>query len=207
MRFNPHYRTYKLGPFYSSEIEVTDLAKAWIAISAAFAIVLGGGASIIFSFQFLSFFLLAAVTVGLGFILHEMGHKIVAQRYGCFAEFRADNFMLILAIAVSFFGFVFAAPGAVMIAGHHIDRKRNGYIGAAGPFMSLLLAVIFFALNFIHPHLVFFYGFIINSWIALFNMIPFGIFDGYKIFNASKSLWIGMVAVAVFMTFFAGNLF
>jgi Zn-dependent protease len=200
----PH-RTYKIGPFYSSEIEIIDLAKAWIAISAAFAIVLGGAASIL-TLNFIYYFIISAITVGLGFILHEMGHKVVAQRYGCFAEFRADNMMLIFAVALSFLGFVFAAPGAVMIAGHHVDRKRLGHIGAAGPIMSLLLAVIFFVLGFFHPNIIFTYGFMINSWIALFNMIPFGMFDGYKIFNASKAMWMAMTAVAVFMTFFVGRI-
>jgi len=206
----PH-RTYKIGPFYSSEIEITDLTKAWIAISAAFAIVLGG-ASAIFSLKFLTFFFISAITVGLGFILHEMGHKVVAQKYGCFAEFRADNMMLIFAIALSFLGFVFAAPGAVMISGHHVDRKRLGYIGAAGPIMSLSIALIFFILYLVSNPLsllgkVSGYGFAINSFIALFNMIPFGMFDGYKIFQGSKIMWVVMTAIAGIATWYSGALF
>ena len=84
-RYQP-YKTYRLGPFKTSEIEIQDLFKAWLALSVAFGILIGGN---IFSIAFLYNFLLAAVTVGIGFLLHELGHKIVAQYYGCFAEFRS----------------------------------------------------------------------------------------------------------------------
>ena len=30
------------------------------------------------------------IAVGPAFLLHEIGHKIVAKRHGCWAEFRAD---------------------------------------------------------------------------------------------------------------------
>ena len=89
-----------------SEKEMHDLLKAWIAISVAFGIVLNGGFSI--SSKFFYTFLISALTVGIGFLLHEMGHRTVARHYGCFAEFRSFDSMLILAIIMSFFGFVFA---------------------------------------------------------------------------------------------------
>ncbi len=207
----PH-RTYKIGPFYSSEVEITDLAKAWIAISVAFAII-NVGVSAVFSINFLMYFLLSAITVGLGFIAHEMGHKVIAQKYGCFAEFRADNMMLVFAIVLAIaIRIVFAAPGAVMISGHQVDRKRLGYIGAAGPIMSLSIALIFLILYLVSNPLsllgkVSGYGFAINSFIALFNMIPFGMFDGYKIFQGSKIMWVVMTAIAGIATWYSGALF
>ncbi|MCX6707097.1 MAG: metalloprotease, partial [Candidatus Woesearchaeota archaeon] len=101
------YKTYRIGPYKTSEIEMQDLFKAWVAISVAFAIVMSKGLSTqsLISMQFLYDFLIAAFTVGIGFLLHEMGHKIVAQRYGCFAEFRAWNIMLVFALLMSFTGF------------------------------------------------------------------------------------------------------
>ena len=84
-----------------SKIEIQDLTKAWAAISVAFAIVLSGG---LFGADFFLNILLSAITVGTGFLFHELGHKFVAQKYGCWAEFRADNYMLLLALATSFLG-------------------------------------------------------------------------------------------------------
>ena len=177
-----------------SKIEIRDLTKAWVCISIAFAIALAGG--IIYvqpNFSFLTSILLAALTVGVGFLLHELGHKYVAQRYGCFAEFRADTMMLIIAIITSFFGFIFAAPGAVMIAGR-VSTARNGRISVAGPLVNIILAIIFLVLGvIIHQGFLgqlFAFGFFINTWLAIFNMLPLWILDGKKVWNWNKTVYI-----------------
>lgn len=190
----------KLGNISTSETEIKDLIKAWIAISLAFAILLSES---IFSSDFYLKFIIASLTVGTGFLLHELGHKVLAQRYGCFAEFRSFDNMLLIAVAMSFFGFIFAAPGAVMISGR-VNKRKNGRISAAGPVVNLILALVFLALSFLRlPNLlksITYYGFYINSWLALFNMIPFGLFDGSKILKWSKLAYGSIVAVAtVFM--------
>ncbi len=185
----------KLGHISTSEKEIKDIIKAWIAISLAFAIAFSGA---IFSQGFYAKFILASLTVGIGFLFHEIGHKVLAQKYGCFAEFRSFDHMLILAVAMSFFGVIFAAPGAVMISGR-ISKKRNGMISAAGPLINIALALVFLALFFILPSMpkdLAYYGFLINSWLALFNMIPFWLFDGYKILKWSKLAYGIMVAAA-----------
>lgn len=184
-----------------SKIELRDLTKAWIAISIAFAIALGGGfSSIALEVSFLMSILLAALTVGIGFLLHELGHKIVAQRYGCFAEFRADNMMLGLAIITSLFGFLFAAPGAVMIAGR-VSRERNGKISLAGPLVNIILALFFmsFGLIFNQGFLgsLCAFGFFINTWLAIFNMLPLWILDGKKVWDWNKTVYIITIAFAI----------
>lgn len=184
-----------------SKIELRDLTKAWLAISIAFAIALAGG--IIYvrpDFNFILSILLAALTVGVGFLLHELGHKLVAQRYGCFAEFRADNMMLGLAIITSFFGFLFAAPGAVMIAGR-VSTSRNGKISIAGPLVNVSLAIIFLVLallineGFIGQ--LFAFGFFINTWLAIFNMLPLWILDGKKVWDWNKAAYIAVMAFSI----------
>ena len=189
----------RLGGFSTSRTEIIDIIKAWVAISIAFGIAMGG---VSFTANFFSRILLAAITVGIGFLLHELAHKVVAQHYGCFAEFRAFNMMLILAIAFSFIGFIFAAPGAVMIAGQ-VTRKENGFIAAAGPWTNILLALIFLALKLSVPafNTIWSYGFAINSWLALFNMLPIWIFDGEKIMAWDMRIWGATAAVAAVLVF------
>lgn len=192
-----------IGSIKTSHIEIRDILKAWIAISIAFAIASRGG----FLQSFYTSFIVSSLTVGVGFLLHEFGHKIVAQRYGYFAEFRSFDSMLLLAIAMSFFGFVFAAPGAVMISGR-VSKAKSGRISAAGPLVNLGLAFIFLLLLFQGffqlPQLLrtsAYYGFIINSWLALFNMLPFWLFDGYKILKWSKLAYGVMLGVSVIFMF------
>lgn len=180
-----------------SNIEINHLTKAWLAISLAFGILLSSGD--LFSTAFLINFLIAAFTVGIGFLLHELAHKLVAQRYGCYAEFRAFNSMLLLAIVMSFFGFIFAAPGAVMIRGY-VSTERNGKISVAGPVTNILLALVFLVLilvGFVNQFTS--VGLLINSLIAAFNMIPFGNFDGAKILRWNKVVYFSVLIVAVLL--------
>jgi Zn-dependent protease len=184
-----------------SKIELRDLAKAWLIISIAFAIVLSREARYDF-ILILKNFILSAVTVGVGFLLHEMGHKIVAQRYGCFAEFRADNFMLLVAVLTSFLGVVFAAPGAVMIAGH-VGKERNGKISLAGPATNLVLAILFIGLAFIFTEgfmaRIISFGVLVNVWLGLFNLIPVWLLDGKKILKWNKLVYFITLGIGIFL--------
>lgn len=184
----------------TSDTELRDLVKAWLVISLAFGIVLTRRSTLSFGYGFV----LAALTVGVGFVCHEMAHKVVAQRFGCFAEFRANNSMLFLALIMSFVGFIFAAPGAVMIAGP-VGRRRNGMISAAGIAANLAIALLFIVLFLAAPFPLLrnigLYGFVINSWLALFNLIPLGNFDGVKVLRWNRMIYIIMVTMGFMLMF------
>jgi len=184
------------GKLSFSKIELQDLLKAWLAISVAFAILLAGG---LFTNAFIYYFIVSSLTVGIAFLLHEIGHKIVAQRFGCWAEFRANTFMLFMAIIMSFFGFIFVAPGAVIIQGY-VTKSRNGKISLMGPLTNILLGFVFFIVMSFTTGIVrdvSYYGVMINSWIAIFNLIPFGIFDGVKILRWNKVIYAMLVLAAI----------
>ncbi len=197
--FKQHkYKTFKVLGYSTSEKEIRDLAKSWIFISIAFAFILGTRQ--IFSLEFMKNLVISLVAVGTGFVFHELGHKIVAQRFGCYAEFRANRAMLFLALILAYFvGIVFAAPGAVMISGY-VNKRVNGKISIAGPLTNLVMAVVFLVLSvwaslaelgFVAT--VFSYGFMINTWIGLFNLIPYGNFDGIKILRWNKTYYVLML--------------
>ena len=113
--------------------------------------------------------------------------------------------MLVLAILMAYFArFVFAAPGAVMIRGP-VGKRRNGIISAAGPIVNIVLALLFLLLLFISyggfMSVIAFYGFYINSWLALFNMIPIWNLDGAKVLRWDKKAYGGIVAIALLLMF------
>ena len=202
-----HYR-FQFGRFViqTSSEELKQIATAWLLISVAFAILdINGDIVKLGSTEFVKYLLMAAATVGIGFLFHELSHKIVAQHYHCWAEFRADAMMLILAVGMSFFGFVFIAPGAVFIQGK-VTTRQNGIISLAGPVMNVALALVFLAFGLIStPKSLFeqicFIGFGINAWLGLFNMIPFGYFDGAKVWAWRKAAYFTAVIILAILTF------
>ena len=180
-----------------SKTEIIHLFRAWLVISIAFAIVFNREG--FFSNKFIYYFTMSTIIVGTSFLLHELAHKYFAQKYGCFAEFRSDTLMLIVAVITSFMGFLFAAPGAVYIFGT-LTVRRNGIISLAGPATNLILAGIFFGLTFVQDNLISEiakYGMYVNTILAILNLIPFSIFDGKKIWDWSKTAYFTAVIIAI----------
>ena len=199
----PQYQATRVTHVVSG-IELRDITVAWLTLGLAFAIanamrygLLAGAVS---PGLFAYFFILSILTVGPGFVFHELSHKFVAQRYGFWAEFRMWPQMLVLALITSLLGFIFAAPGATYISGTNISTDENGKISIAGPLMNILIAFLFV------PFLLFgqgfladlgFVGVLINLFLAAFNLLPFGPLDGAKVFKWSKIVWIAMFAPLV----------
>lgn len=186
-----------------SRKEIKDLWLAGLLISLAFAILLSGGYESILSFNFniVAVFVISFFTAGIGFLLHELMHKFVAQRYGLRAEFRAFYNMLWLALLFSFFGFIFAAPGAVFIHGF-MNREKNGRISLAGPVTNIVLALLFLVLLIIFGKdglLGYFFatGLTINALLGAFNMIPVMPFDGAKVIAWNKGVYFVTLIIAV----------
>ena len=181
--------------------EVIDLLKSWFILSLAFAILFAGFE---FTINMLVSFCMAAVTVGTGFLLHELAHKFLAEKYGCVAVYKADPLMLGITLISSLFGFIFAAPGGVYILGI-LSKKRNGIISLAGPMTNVILALIFLATSLLTESAIIAslssIGFFINAWLGAFNMIPFGPFDGKKVWEWNKVTYVMFTVVAVGLVF------
>ena len=181
--------------------EITDLTKAWCVVSLVFSIA-SVGVLDIFKPSFGTVFLISAITVGSGFLLHELAHKAVAQHFKCTAVFQSYTAMLWISLLLSLTGFVFVAPGGVMIQGALTPRK-NGLIALAGPVTNMLLAIVFGLLkNLLGLGMIGGYGAMINAWLALFNLIPFGPLDGQKVFAWNKGIYALALVIAGILVYF-----
>jgi Zn-dependent protease len=152
------------------------------------------------------------VGVGAGFILHELGHKFVSMKYGYWAEFKLWPQGLLFALITSFFGFVFAAPGAVYTYANYMTDDINGKISVAGPVVNIILAIIFLAIAALVYRSAFYsdtsllifmvcsLGYSINSFLAVFNLLPIGNLDGSKVLRWNVGIWIATIAIAGLMT-------
>ncbi len=183
--------------------EMKELAISALVLAVAFSVALNGGLS---GIERLNVIIVAAslVTVSLGFLLHELGHRFTARRFGCYAEYRMWSIGLALALLFSFLGFVFAAPGAVMIHARAdlwgrsagISRKREGIISLSGPAINVALAVLFVLLSFAFPAYasILRFGASVNIWLALFNILPIPPLDGSKVFGWDRRIWLATAA-------------
>lgn len=148
-------------------------------------------------------FFFSGVTVGIAFLVHELAHKFIAQRYGCWAEFRSFNLGLVMSIVMAALGgILFAAPGAVVISGV-TSRDESGRIAAVGPVSNLVLAVIFVVLGYLFgPHPIIRVGLSVNAGLALFNLLPFGAMDGLKVMDWNSRVWLVLMLGALSLVVF-----
>ena len=207
--------------FQFSGTEKRHLLFASLVLTTAFVIFLNGGfsASIFSGDRFPILISGALVAVLTGFLTHEMGHKFAAQKMGYWAEFRYSLRGLFLALFLSLLGVLIAAPGAVMIQGR-LSKRENGLTSLAGPAINTVWATLFLGSTFVMSFMgvpesglaweilgtVVYYGFIINTIFAAFNLLPLSFLglDGYKILAWNKTvyfLFAGVVGLYVLMVF------
>lgn len=142
------------------------------------------------------------------FLLHEIAHKLVAQHYGLWAEFRLFLIGAILTLFSVVSPIKFVAPGAVMIAGS-ASKDIVGKISVAGPLTNITLSLISLTVAFLLPgqsvQYVAMLSAAFNSWIALFNLIPIAMLDGLKVFKWNKVIWGETFALSATLTLLTFN--
>jgi len=158
--------------------------------------------------------LLAALcAIAASFFAHEFAHKATALRYGFPAEFRIDRIGLLLSLLLSVLpGMIVFAPGAVVVAVHRpMYRREELAISAAGVTVNVVLAGLCLALTpflaalgvGIWAYVPYWVGWF-NAFIAMFNLIPFGALDGFKILVAGglgSYAWITGAAGIAFISY------
>lgn len=146
-----------------------------------------------------------AIIFTFSFIIHELSHKITAQRHGLWAEFRITMFGALITLMSIVSPFKIISPGAVMVGGM-TDRKTIGKTSIAGPLTNITLALVFLVFAQILQGsiaFIFDFGVIINSFIALFNLIPFGGLDGLKVFFWNRGIWGVVFSVSLILTIYS----
>jgi Zn-dependent protease len=183
-----------------SKTEILHLAIATALVAAV-------GMSL-YRFQFRWDFLAIFISA---FLIHELGHKFLAQFYRAWAEFRVLFYgAVVTAIsALPFFPFKFIAPGAVMISGN-LSVARSGRVSLIGPLTNLAMGTGFLCIYLILAAIdsaspILLVGVRFNGFIGFFNMIPFMGLDGQKIFGWNKIIWLLTMAGAIGL-FIVGDL-
>ena len=187
-----------------SDYEKEQLRESIGFLTLAFALALSNGLFVVMDDPsiLITTLPLAFAAVMTGFLLHELAHKWMAQQYGCWAEYRGNKNGLYFALAMSAFGFLLAAPGAVMVSGR-ITERQNGIIAAVGPLTNIAIAIVALPIYILTVGLdwpISLLGelarfiIIINLILGGFNMIPVQPLDGSKVIMWSKPAYLGIIA-------------
>ena len=164
-----------------------------------------------YSYSAITILILGLVLMG-SFLIHEMSHKFFALRNGYRAEFRVNS-MGVLLTFFSIFPFVplkIIAPGAVVISGYP-SNSTLGKIALAGPISNIILGMssIFILLSFsLTPELfaIISTAAYINGILAAFNLLPFSIIDGKKVYNWNKYVWLFSFLFCISFIFVVSNI-
>lgn len=139
-------------------------------------------------------FKLACLVTAPALILHELFHKFVAIAFGLFAIFHASYFWLLFGLVLKTLNspVLFFVPAYVSIACPVADcvvsPSTSALTAFAGPFANLLLfGVCWFWLKKkrlpLRTKIVFYVSKQINFFLFVLNMLPFPLFDGWKVYE------------------------
>jgi Zn-dependent protease len=146
-----------------------------------------------------------AVLLTASFLIHEMAHKVTAQRCGLWAEFRLTTWGFVITLISVFTPIRLISPGAVMIAGP-AKKDDIGKISIAGPTINLAISLACIVAANLTTSLPYYVVFLwiasFNAFIAVFNLIPFGILDGFKIYSWNKLVWAVAFAASAALTIY-----
>jgi len=175
--------------------EIIDIGAALAVLIIALSMIMSGSGSMSRVLVFVPISTLAVLT---GFFLHEMSHKYTAFKYGYPAAFQAWYIGLGIALFSAFVGFLFAAPGAVMVYGYP-SKRENGIISAAGPAMNLILGFSLLITGLFLPQYAFtlWYVAYFNFFLALFNLLPIPPMDGTKIISWNIAVYVLLLVGSV----------
>lgn len=198
--------TSKMGGMKFSKTEIRDIIISILVLCISFTIAMLSGINkkSITTELVIYVFGISVLAVVTSFLCHELGHKYVAQSYGAWSEFRMFPLGLFLCLMLSFTGFLFAAPGAVVISGR-ITQEQYGKISLAGPAVNFTIAALafaFFLLTGISGAAAFIIVWIafLNAFMGLFNMVPIPPLDGSKVIRWSVPIYLVALAVGIIET-------
>ena len=206
--------TLEMGkPGRFSRTEIIHILISMCVLTVAFSFLLTKNNlffGIAYGFNFESLFSFIPVSFAgiiTAFFSHEISHKFMAQKYGLWSEFRMYPQGLTLALLLSLFvPFVFAAPGAVMFRGES-RVFETGHIATAGPLANIVISAVtlpIYLFVFIETPIGQLIGFIclINAFLAVFNLMPFGPLDGVKIIRWNVNAWFILLIASASLTVF-----
>lgn len=143
---------------------------------------------------------------------HELAHKWVAERLGCRARYVLHPAGLALTLATSLpqVPVKFVMPGITVVSAPLMDpaeeRRLEGLVSLSGPAYNIAASLASAALAALPglgpgPRAALSFSAYVNSWVALFNLLPLPPLDGSKALRWRPGPYLAflLLAAALFL--------
>ncbi len=150
--------------------------------------------------------------VSIAVIPHELAHRWSARRLGCYSRYvlSPQGLLLTLLTAIPFIPFKIIMAGFTLVVPTTHDprvlKRINGIVSYMGPLTNILIAsislvslVFLVKSGYIDPLVIsiLYISTRLNSWIAIFNLLPVPPLDGIKVLTWKPLLWITMMLLSI----------
>lgn len=201
-----HTRSKKLRRGFHDLFLGSEIRRLLTAILVVFIVM--SGTNIVRAFYGDLSIIFTLIAIILGFVLHELAHKYVAIKRGFLASFMFDVRWALISLLTAFLPIKLLATGYVAIIGN-VSPRDSGKIAAAGPITNILISLISFTTLRIITFLKFLYIpwildllhiiAYVNSWLALFNLLPIPPLDGSKVSGWNIKNWAYLFIASIIL--------
>ncbi len=148
----------------------------------------------------------------ISFLTHEIAHKVTAQKKGLWAEFRLTTFGSTLNVCINILAFPHDCSRRHDDWRHLTEKRRHrnhihSWTHNQHGILSGISRISLYAAPFIRMVRNAAVSAYINAFMAVFNLVPFGVLDGLKIFNLNKKVWVAAFVPAAILALFTYLLF
>ena len=154
----------------------------------------------------LALYAIITVIAVIGVIPHELAHRWCARKMGSYSRYVLSPIGLVLTLitAIPWIPFKIIMPGFTLVVPSRYEpnylKRLNGLSGYIGPLTNIVIASVSLATYALLVEVIAGLPWIvstflklnsyINSWIAIFNLLPIPPLDGSKIWSWNPGVWI-----------------
>ena len=160
--------------------------------------------------NFINILILTIIIFTISLLAKIYSQKLLAQKYHYHIEYKIWGYGIVFAVVTMLLNIFIITPGYFKYGLY--DRiatsQEKAKIALMGPTVNIVLAVIFLIpilvtkttlTDMILVKLALLIGYYINTYMAVFNLIPFMKLDGLKIFEHDIKMWIIPMIISIIL--------
>jgi len=152
------------------------------------------------------------IAVTISFLLYHLAQRMMARKLKCYIAYRLWVPGVVFSLLFMMVGIKIVLIGGILLSAYKFGRwgmkdrlptvQEIGFISVAGPITNISLAIIFGLIAgpaATGQESFFAYMSMLNSWLAIFNLVPIKNLDGGKVMFWSPVYWFFLSLFAILL--------